>query len=449
MQRRLTALSAERVGTLIEHAKTQGEDLTGEELEGLFEEAGETGPSPTLFMRIGKVPKSYVTGSPSDGLTTVALYADARSIENAEDVISHIETERPTVPQLLATKTVVRTSDGVTTTVGAIKANAAKMVEDRTANKVENDLVASMLLGGEEVDSGGYGSIEFRFANTKGRLVVDKAFAGGFEQIAGRNRGIRLDPQEKHVVDRWRSVYSKGKFPYPTERVGLHYVFIDDSDAAAFAVQLGHEMRSLFVHGPGATGTESTMTAARVPPGTPPQPESGTKHRDREYEYRSPRGSRRSGQKAAMGGWSASEYATQFNASAGTDRSWEWLHLQGSRLGGPNLDTNLVAGTAEANSQMIPYERAIYRLSSAATSAKPVKVAWDASLKKDSTSKPTHIGDKIRIEVSFPKGAPPATETTNPEKIAKLFPITFNALEGASVTKFDRDIIETRSGGLR
>ena len=143
-----------------------------------------------------------------------------------------------------------------------------------------------------------------------------------------------------------------------------------------------------------------------------------------------------------MGNFSAREYVARFSPDEANAYPWEWLHLQGSRLGGPNRPENLVAGTAEANTQMIPYERSIFELSLIATRLKPVDVTWTATVRKDADGHDTQIGKIIEIKLAFPKGEPTESKHVNPKRIAALFPVKFDVSEGAVFTKRDRDLLE-------
>ncbi|HYR28150.1 MAG TPA: hypothetical protein VEU30_06765 [Thermoanaerobaculia bacterium] len=84
-----------------------------------------------------------------------------------------------------------------------------------------------------------------------------------------------------------------------------------------------------------------------------------------EVEYTSPvtKGLEKPSRDAAMGG-SARNYAAEvIDREWANARSWEWLHIVGHALGGNNEVGNLVAGTFDANTQMIPHERAIQEAS--------------------------------------------------------------------------------------
>lgn len=62
---------------------------------------------------------------------------------------------------------------------------------------------------------------------------------------------------------------------------------------------------------------------------------------------------------SAMGGTARNYAADVIDAEWANARSWEWLHIVGHALGGNNEVGNLVAGTFDANTQMIPHEKAI------------------------------------------------------------------------------------------
>ena len=61
----------------------------------------------------------------------------------------------------------------------------------------------------------------------------------------------------------------------------------------------------------------------------------------------------------AMGGTARNYAAEAIDRDWANARMWEWLHIVGHALGGNNEIGNLVAGTYDANTQMIPHERAI------------------------------------------------------------------------------------------
>lgn len=94
-------------------------------------------------------------------------------------------------------------------------------------------------------------------------------------------------------------------------------------------------------------------------------------------------------------GDSARNYAASVYGEAWAHaRTWEWLHIRAHSLGGDNAVGNLVAGTFDANTKMIPYEAGIQELSQSATPANPFHVMWEVDLYPDSW---VAIGIKMRI----------------------------------------------------
>jgi hypothetical protein len=83
---------------------------------------------------------------------------------------------------------------------------------------------------------------------------------------------------------------------------------------------------------------------------------------------------------SVMGG-SALDYAkATVDSDWAEERRWEWLHIVGHALGGANEVGNLVAGTFDANTQMIPLERSVRDLSQSATPQHPVYVGYKVDL---------------------------------------------------------------------
>ncbi len=102
---------------------------------------------------------------------------------------------------------------------------------------------------------------------------------------------------------------------------------------------------------------------------------------------------------------------------------FEWLHIIGSSLGGPNILGNLVAGTYDANTEMIPLEHRValwgqtgYEGKSRPTPDNPIKIEGVAEVVPA-----TFIGKSITLTVFH--GADQLLErsykTLNPEKLTK------------------------------
>ncbi len=101
------------------------------------------------------------------------------------------------------------------------------------------------------------------------------------------------------------------------------------------------------------------------------------------------------GQIAAMENVSANIYALHHNITDAARRRWEWLHIRAASLGGPTNASNLVLGTRDCNTFMMPFE------SNIAAAGKFLKekdlrlnVTWSAS---DRTGKAAHAYNSIKI----------------------------------------------------
>lgn len=88
------------------------------------------------------------------------------------------------------------------------------------------------------------------------------------------------------------------------------------------------------------------------------------------------------GQQAAMANTNARGYAWFYGVNGWNQTRWEWLHLRGAGLGGATDGTNLVLGTRDANTQMIPFEshvRALQTVARASGNYIGVGVRWQAT----------------------------------------------------------------------
>jgi hypothetical protein len=96
-----------------------------------------------------------------------------------------------------------------------------------------------------------------------------------------------------------------------------------------------------------------------------------------------PRGMDRGlGQYANMANTNANGYAWLWQVPGWATQRWEWLHVRGAGLGGATDGTNLVLGTRDANTQMIPFESNI-RVLAAAVPTSPdyaaLRVDWSVA----------------------------------------------------------------------
>lgn len=94
------------------------------------------------------------------------------------------------------------------------------------------------------------------------------------------------------------------------------------------------------------------------------------------------------GQYANMGNTNARGYAYLLNLKGHNSAQWEWLHIRAASLGGATDSTNLVVGTRDANTHMIPFEANIRALAGIVSQNpklyKQLDVTWQALNQVDS-----------------------------------------------------------------
>lgn len=127
------------------------------------------------------------------------------------------------------------------------------------------------------------------------------------------------------------------------------------------------------------------------------------------------KGVRRPSQIGVMFGLNAKNYIERLEGKRPEGR-YEWLHLIGSSLGGPNLLGNLVAGSYDANTEMIPLEHRIAHWGSKdyknpPTSKKPVIIMAEAQLIPD-----TFVAQKITLTGQDTEGNKITRTYDNPQR---------------------------------
>lgn len=444
IQAKFVALNEAQIRAVQDMARENGEELEAEYLQGLYvrqaelpdvemhpvdqqeaeddqaqmevdvpeHEENQVVQLPQFFIQVCNLVRSFFTGN-REHTNVIKLFAGEQATEQAEngqimEVIFYDVNERGiTLPEIVA--------------------NADRILPGEGPRLAENIRGALLLGGVAQPDNNGYGSIEFRFRNVQGgRLYTTHP-----EQYQGNPfNGFDIRQTSPAQMNDLKQRYIQAGFPYSQVRAGDNCLVIEQSLVPAFDRALDNPGYSR--NPQGAMERPDDMELA--PPIVVP------KVRTKNYEFRATRGSRGAGQKAAMGNYSALDYVLHFTDSAQTD--WEWLHIQGSRLGGPNRPENLVAGTFDANTHMIPYERAIFEMSTMASQQHPVQVRWVAVV-RTIDGENTHIGDTIRIEVSLPNG----TDNADLQRMRNaLFtqPVMIRASDPAAFTKADRDEIERR-----
>jgi len=457
IQAKFKRLSEERIKQIqIAHLE-KGEELDGDYLEGLYENSLLTEDSlanPELYYKVITVTKAVmnVVKNPLTGerlaSTPAALFANVRSEENAKSKEGEIDEDRNMLEILQSDLELWDVNENGPFSVKDVADAKKSLIGEEAGNKFTNDVVGNLLEGGiPEEDSGSYGGIEFRFLREQGDMYVDRAIEDEMKNVLAhidpknKHTGINIIPESTTDLEYYKYLYNTANLPYPDLRMGKYFLFVnkDIEDLFIRVIIQPHTTA-------GIKDLSSKLVAGSVgdlSKPLPDNPQANPKTRKKKYTLSAKRGSRDSGQKAAMDGYSAKEYVNVFNEEQASSQSWEWLHLQGARLGGPNIPQNLVAGTSQANSHMIPYERAIYKLSKF-SNLKPLEVYWKATLIKDGDGNNTHIANSIQIEAKFPEGLPETEDGQDPRGLIGLFPVRFNPIEGSEFTKLDRDVVETR-----
>lgn len=405
--------AGEAMDTAADQSGIGGGNAAGSQASSAPEDA-----MPTLYVRIAKVPKGLGA--------RIALFARVEDLSAGEEEDANVwDRFAQNHAKLYDGNEKEYSVETVLSWLGS---------HEGTVSSVKNDLAASIMTGGEPDigDPSGYGQIEFRFLKDNGYLYINHNSEGAEELVAVATKN-KIDYQEE-VADEvaYRAeMYRLCAFPYPAERATDDFVFVSSDLYGKFedAAEKGIDPKLKAV-------ASSAVTSAQ--PLKVGDPAGAEKKIETTYRRSPGRAGRGSGQAAVMGA-SAGTYARSCGVGAASP-DWEWLHLRASSLGGQNHPRNLVAGTASANTQMIPYERKIYELARNATFAKPLTITWTCTLV--SLGKPTHIGERITIGAHWPDGASPA-ETRQAAAIDKA---TVDVTQGAGFTKVDRDLVELRFG---
>lgn len=102
------------------------------------------------------------------------------------------------------------------------------------------------------------------------------------------------------------------------------------------------------------------------------------------------------GQAASMSNTNARGYAWAAGMQGWDTRDWEWLHIRGASLGGETSSKNLVLGTYDANTHMMPFEDNVIKIGSILKSygSAQFTVNWSAS---ESNKKFSHMFGAIKV----------------------------------------------------
>jgi len=148
------------------------------------------------------------------------------------------------------------------------------------------------------------------------------------------------------------------------------------------------------------------------------------------------------GQFVNMGYANASAYAQLAGIGNWQQSKWEWLHVRAASLGGETDGTNLVVGTRDVNTQMMPFESNIRLLGNIVAEDKKHEryKSLKASFKVSPPANPAkHKVDSITLRWELVKGdkAPGNVQEVGGE--AKFSPLRTNA----SISKTEAGILES------
>lgn len=149
---------------------------------------------------------------------------------------------------------------------------------------------------------------------------------------------------------------------------------------------------------------------------------------------------RGAGQLAAMAGVNATGYAKLAKVPGWKNSRWEWLHIRAASLGGTTDGSNLVAGTRDANTHMMPFEANIRLLAKIVNEDtqqryKALKVTFKAT---GQDPKAKHRVEEISISWELVKDSKAASSVKGAKGEAKFKPLQTDA----SISKTEVAILE-------
>jgi len=142
------------------------------------------------------------------------------------------------------------------------------------------------------------------------------------------------------------------------------------------------------------------------------------------------------GQYTNMDRTNATGYAMIAGVPGWQSQRWEWLHVRGASLGGMTDGTNLVAGTRDANTHMIPFESNVRVLATAAGKSSDYRyldVTWSLGGQHNPAA---HVVDSIKLEWKLV--AKPGRLVSEPEGEAEFDPLQ----TGSNISKDEVDALE-------
>lgn len=145
------------------------------------------------------------------------------------------------------------------------------------------------------------------------------------------------------------------------------------------------------------------------------------------------------GQFANMANTNATGYAWLAGAPNWNQARWEWLHVRAASLGGRTDGRNLVAGTRDCNTHMIPFESNIRALGTIAGNNllyKQLNVNYSVA---NVGAMAKHAAQDIRIGWQLEKESTAPFDTKEPEGEAIFKPLQ----TGSNISKKEVELLET------
>lgn len=165
----------------------------------------------------------------------------------------------------------------------------------------------------------------------------------------------------------------------------------------------------------------------------------------KEFQDSPTRRDRGKGQFANMNQTNATGYAWLAGVPNWWKQRWEWLHVRGAGLGGETDGSNLVAGTRDANTHMIPFESNIRSLAGIAKeddNYKNLRVDWSVIPSPKANAK--HVVNRVEISWKLNK-ADRVQRVDEPHGKASFEPLrTDSNISKIEVLKIEERLKETR-----
>ncbi len=152
------------------------------------------------------------------------------------------------------------------------------------------------------------------------------------------------------------------------------------------------------------------------------------------------------GQYKNMGNTNASGYAMLAGIPGWETQRWEWLHIRGASLGGATDGSNLVVGTRDANTHMIPFESNIRTLATEVhnnINYSSLDVKWSKSSPYNGLAQ--HAFNQLKIEWTLKKNADHRSEAEDISGSALFKPLA----TGSNISKKEVEILESALKNVR